>query len=73
MSIPAPEVLQASILNTLATNESGSIQDTREIVINGGKLVGAEQQGAVKGVLDSLLSKEVGDSVIQGLMEDDNV
>jgi hypothetical protein len=59
MSLPAPEVLQATILNTLATNETGSIQDTRTITYNGSELRSADEQVAVKGVLDSLWSKEV--------------
>lgn len=59
MSLPPAEVLQATILNTLSTNASGSIEDTRTITYNGKELRSAEEQGVVKGVLDSLWSKEV--------------
>ena len=59
MSLPAPEVLQAAILNTLATSAQGEIGDSREIVVNGEKMSSPEQQAVVKGVLDSLWSKEV--------------
>lgn len=63
MTAPPPEVLQATILNTLATNSSGDIPDTRELTYNGFKIGGGEVQERVKGVLDSLWSKEVRSSV----------
>lgn len=59
MSLPPPEVLQAAILNSLATNANGAIDDSRQITYNGGELRSGEQQGVVKSVLDSLWSKEV--------------
>lgn len=59
MALPPPEVLQATILNTLATNADGGISDTRTLTYNGQELRSGEEQGAVKGVLDSLWSKEV--------------
>lgn len=60
MSLPPPEVVQAYILNTLSTNGSGSIDDSRTITYNGAELRSAEEQAVVRGVLDSLWSKEVG-------------
>jgi len=59
MSLPPPEVVQAYILNTLSTNGTGTIDDSRTITYNGAELRSAEEQAVVKGVLDSLWSKEV--------------
>lgn len=59
-TIPPPEVLQSTILLTL--DKQGSIADTRELELTPpGTLIGPslEAQNAVKGVLDSLLAKEV--------------
>ena len=49
--------IQALILQTL--DRDGSISDTRELELNGSKLASTEDQGAIKSVLDSLMSKEV--------------
>ena len=53
-----PEQIQTLILKTL--DKDGSIPDTRELELNGAKLASTEDQGAIKAVLDSLWSKEVG-------------
>lgn len=58
-ALPSPEVVQAFILNTLSTNPDGTIPDSREISYNGRELRTAEEQAVVKGVLSSLVSKEV--------------
>ena len=66
-AVPPPDVLQSTILQTL--DQQGTIPDTRQLeltplsstattspVVVGPTL---EAQNAVKGVLDSLLAKEV--------------
>ena len=53
-----PEQIQTLILQTL--DKDGTIPDTRELELNGVKLASTEDQGAIKAVLDSLWSKEVG-------------
>jgi len=58
-TLPPPEVVQATILNTLSTNADGFIADSREISYNGRELRSAEEQAVIKGVLSSLVSKEV--------------
>jgi len=58
-ALPSPEVVQAFILNTLSANPNGTIPDSREISYNGRELRTAEEQAVVKGVLSSLVSKEV--------------
>lgn len=58
-TLPPPEVVQATILNTLSTNADGVIADSREISYNGRELRSAEEQAVIKGVLSSLVSKEV--------------
>ena len=58
-ALPSPEVVQAFILNTLSTNPDGTIPYSREISYNGRELRTAEEQAVVKGVLSSLVSKEV--------------
>lgn len=50
--------IQAIILKTL--DRDGSIPDTRELELGGAKLASGEDQNAIKAVLDSLWSKEVG-------------
>ena len=60
-----PEILQSTILQTLDSDPQGSIDDTRELVYNGVKVGGGgDEQGVVKGVLDSLWSKEVSGWVV---------
>ncbi|GAA5950346.1 hypothetical protein JCM3765_004515 [Sporobolomyces pararoseus] len=59
-AIPAPDVLQATILQTL--DQRGTIPDTRQLELTPlSSVVGPslEAQNAVKGVLDSLLAKEM--------------
>ncbi|WWD00856.1 phenylalanine-tRNA ligase, alpha subunit [Kwoniella sp. B9012] len=57
MSIPSPESIQSLVLQTLSAN--GSIPDSRELIVDGRALNTPEDQGAVRGVLDSLQSKEM--------------
>lgn len=60
MSAPTPESLQTLILTTLASSSSGSIDDSRDLQTGeGSKLGPVETQLVLKGVLDSLLSREV--------------
>lgn len=58
MTTPQPEQIQALVLQTL--DRDGTIPDSRELELNGVKLASGEDQNAIKAVLDSLWSKEVG-------------
>ncbi|WVF69528.1 phenylalanine-tRNA ligase, alpha subunit [Kwoniella sp. CBS 6097] len=58
MSAPSPESIQSTVLQTLSTG-SGEIKDTRTIAVDGRALSTPEDQAAVRGVLDSLSSKEM--------------
>ncbi|WVR04844.1 phenylalanine-tRNA ligase, alpha subunit [Kwoniella sp. DSM 27419] len=54
------EAIQSTILHTLeSASTAEGIQDTRELAVEGRKLSSVEDQNAVRGVLDSLLSKEM--------------
>lgn len=60
MAISQAEQIQALVLQTL--DRDGTIPDSRELELNGAKLATGDDQTAIKAVLDSLLSKEVGHS-----------
>lgn len=60
MSTPTPESLQPLILNALDQSSTGTIDDSRQLIGPNGQPVGpGEVQIVVKGVLDSLASREV--------------
>jgi hypothetical protein len=60
MAVPTAESLQALVLSTLDSWSSGSIDDSRELQSSDGSKLGpGEAQAVLKGVLDSLLSREV--------------
>lgn len=55
-----PEYLQSAVLSALASSPDGTIEDTRELsTAEGGKLGPGDAQNVVRGVLDSLWSREV--------------
>ncbi len=56
-SIPTPSQIQSFILSTLDTHD---IDDSRTLVLDGVKLDSLESQNTIKGVLESLGSKNVG-------------
>jgi len=58
-TLPSAETLQSHVLNALASSPDGSIPDTRQLEYSGAKLGSGEEQAVLKGVLDSLASKEV--------------
>ncbi|KAI9636126.1 phenylalanine-tRNA ligase [Dioszegia hungarica] len=60
MAVPLAESLQALVLSTLDSSSSGSIDDSRELQSSDGSKLGpGEAQAVLKGVLDSLLSREM--------------
>lgn len=62
MATSQAEQIQALILRTL--DRDGTIPDSRELELNGAKLISGDDQTAIKAVLDSLQSKEVGHTLV---------